>query len=59
MTEIEQLKSEFNQLSDIVTDLEAKVNDMWSRPLMPHTDGASPDDVLKLNSDLRPYWTPV
>ncbi len=56
MDEIQALRSELNQLVDTVTDLEAKVNDLYSRPLMPFSSSASSGDILELDANLIPQW---
>jgi hypothetical protein len=55
MDEIQALRSELNQLIDIVTDLEQKANDLYSRPLMPYSTVSG--YVLTLSAALIPEWT--
>lgn len=49
----------FSQLDDvkhILTLLEGKMDEMYMRPRMPYSQGASTGDTLKLDVDLKPEW---
>ena len=51
------LQSLVDSLETRVSILEAKMDDLFMRPRMPYTTGASSADVLTLDLDLIPQWT--
>jgi hypothetical protein len=50
------IEAKLNELEDIISLMEAKVNDLWTRPHIPYTQNASEGDLLELDVDLRPQW---
>ena len=42
-----------------VSTLEVKMDDLYMRPRMPYTQGATSGDVLELDIDLIPRWVAV
>jgi hypothetical protein len=51
-----QLHAKITELEIIVSEIESKVADLWARPKMPYSQGASSGDVLELDSGLIPQW---
>jgi hypothetical protein len=47
---------EIEDLKQSVSNLEAKVDQLFMRPRMPYTQGAASGDVLTLDSNLQPFW---
>jgi len=47
---------EIEELKQTVAMLESKVDELFMRPRMPYTQGASSGDVLTLDENLKPFW---
>lgn len=50
------LFSQLDDLKQILTILEGKMDELYMRPRMPYSQGASVNDTLKLDADLKPEW---
>lgn len=45
------------ELKQVVTELEGKVDELYMRPRMPYSQTGSVGDLLRLDANLQPYWT--
>lgn len=50
------MMSEIDDLKVAIAALEGKMDELYMRPRMPYSQGASTNDTLKLDSNLKPVW---
>ena len=48
---------EIEELKQTISMLEGKIDQLFMRPRMPYTQGASSGDVLTLDGNLIPQWS--
>lgn len=60
MTSEKDIDERLSLIESVLTDMEGKIEELWSRPRMPYTQNASSGDRLALSTDsagfLIPEW---